>query len=82
MPRAVPKGLVGDKTVIVAISRGGFYEEGGAMEHVETYLKGVFGFIGITPGFVHADGIAVGTEQRDAGIANGLAEVESSPREP
>ena len=71
-----PEGLVGDKRVIVAISRGGFYEEGGALEHVETYLKGVFGFLGITPEFVHADGIAVGPDQRNAGIARGLAEVE------
>ena len=47
-----PEGLVGDKKVIVAISRGGFYEAGGAMEHVETYLKGVFGFLGISPEFV------------------------------
>lgn len=70
-----PEGLVGDKKVIVAVSRGGFYEEGGALEHVETYLKGVFGFLGIVPEFVHADGIAVGPGQRDAGIANGLAEV-------
>ena len=70
-----PEGLVGDKKVIVAVSRGGFYEEGGALEHVETYLKGVFGFLGIVPEFVHADGIAVGPDQRDAGIANGLAEV-------
>ncbi|MDQ3074190.1 MAG: NAD(P)H-dependent oxidoreductase [Pseudomonadota bacterium] len=71
-----PEGLVGDKRVIVAISRGSFYEEGGVMEHVETYLKGVFGFLGITPEFVHADGIAVGPEQREAGIAKGLGEVE------
>ena len=71
-----PEGLVGDKRVIVAISRGGFYKEGGALEHVETYLKGVFGFLGIVPEFVHADGIAVGPDQRNAGIANGLAEVE------
>ena len=40
------------------------------------YLNGVLGFIGITPEFVHADGVAVGPEQREAGIANGLAEVE------
>ena len=71
-----PEGLAGDKRVIVAVSRGGFYDEGNAFEHVETYLKGVFGFIGITPEFVHADGIAVGPEQREAGIASGLAEVE------
>ena len=70
-----PIGLAGDKRVIVAITRGGFYDEGNALEHVETYLRGVLGFIGVTPEFVHADGIAVGPEQREAGIANGLAEV-------
>jgi FMN-dependent NADH-azoreductase len=36
----------------------------------------MFNFMGIEPEFVHADGIAVGPEQREAGIANGLAEVE------
>ena len=71
-----PEGLAGNKRVIVAVSRGGFYDDTNALEHVETYLNGVFGFIGITPEFVHADGIAVGPEQREAGIANGLAEVE------
>ncbi len=70
-----PEGLAGDKRVIVAISRGGFYDDGNALEHVETYLRGMFGFIGVTPAFVHADGIAIGPEQRDAGIANGLSEV-------
>ena len=73
---AGPEGLAGDKRVIIAISRGGFYDDGHALEHVETYLRGVFGFLGITPEFVQANGIAVGPEQRDAGIANGLAEVE------
>ncbi|MEO7815281.1 MAG: FMN-dependent NADH-azoreductase [Sphingomicrobium sp.] len=71
-----PEGLVGHKRVIIAISRGGFYDLANPAEHVETYLKGVFGFIGVTPEFVRADGIAVGPEQRDAGIANGLQEVE------
>ena len=71
------EGLAGDKRVIVAISRGGFYDADNAYEHVESYLKGVFGFIGVTPQFVHADGIAVGPEQREAGIANGLIEVEA-----
>ena len=71
-----PEGLAGGKRVIVAVSRGGFYDDGNAYEHVETYLKGVLGFIGIAPEFVHADGVNYGPEQRDAGIANGLAEVE------
>ena len=70
-----PEGLAGDKRVIVAISRGGFYDDGNAMEHVETYLRGLLGFLGITPSFVHADGIAIGAKQREAGIANGLSEV-------
>jgi len=71
-----PEGLAGDKRVIVAVSRGGFYDDGSAFEHAKSYLQAAFGFIGITPEFVHADGIAVGPEQREAGIANGLAEVE------
>ena len=71
-----PEGLAGGKRVIVALSRGGFYEDNSAFEHAKSYLQAAFGFIGITPEFVTADGIAVGPEQREAGIANGLAEVE------
>src|SRR5437868_3899798 len=71
-----PEGLAGDKRVIVAVSRGGFYEAGNSFEHVEAYLKPMFNFLGIEPEFVRAEGIAVGPEQRDAGLANGLAEVE------
>ena len=71
-----PEGLAGGKRVIVAVSRGGFYDEANALEHVKTYLNGVFGFIGIAPEFVHADGVNYGPEQREAGIANGLLEIE------
>ena len=71
-----PEGLAGGKRVIIAVSRGGFYDDASALEHVETYLKGVFEFIGITPEFVHADGINYGPEQREAGIAKGLLEIE------
>jgi FMN-dependent NADH-azoreductase len=71
-----PEGLAGDKRVIVAVSRGGFYEADNAFEHVKAYLKPMFNFLGIEPEFVHADGVAVGPEQREAGLANGLAEVE------
>ena len=44
---AGPEGLAGNKRIIVAISRGGFYGAGApaaAFEHLESYLKGVFGF--------------------------------------
>ena len=74
-----PEGLVGQKRVIVAISRGGFYHPGSpaeSAEHVQSYLTILFGFMGITPEFVAADGIAVGPEQREQGLATGLAEVE------
>ena len=60
-----PKGLVRDKRVIVALSRGGFYGEGAPaapLEHLETYLRGLFNFIGIKPEFVSADGLAVGPD--------------------
>jgi len=71
-----PEGLAGDKRVIVAVSRGGFYDQGNSFEHVEAYLKPMFNFLGIEPEFVHADGIAVGPEHREAGIANGMSEIE------
>lgn len=73
---AGPEGLAGGKRVIVAVSRGGFYAAENAWEHVETYLTGLFNFLGVEPEFVHADGINYGPEQREAGIASGLAEVE------
>jgi FMN-dependent NADH-azoreductase len=66
-------GLVGDKRVIVAISRGGFYGAGSpaaANEHLETYLKGVFGFIGIAPEFIVAEGVMAGPEHRKAALSS------------
>ena len=59
--------------MIVAVSRGGFYDAGNSFEHVEAYLKPMFNFLGIDPEFVRADGVGV---QREAGLAKGLAEVE------
>ena len=73
---AGPEGLAGGKRVIVAVSRGGFYDAGNSFEHVEAYLKPFFNFIGIEPEFVRAEGTAVSAEHRDAGLASGLAEVE------
>jgi FMN-dependent NADH-azoreductase len=37
-------------------------------------LRGVFGFIGIAPEFVAADGLAIGPEQRENSIAQALGE--------
>src|SRR5205085_9002027 len=67
-----PEGLAKGKRVIVALARGGFYDEkspAASLEHLETYLRGVFNFIGIDPEFVIADGLAVSPEQREASLA-------------
>jgi len=71
-----PQGLAGGKRVIVAISRGGFYGAEtpyAAGEHLETYLRWVFGFIGITdPEFISADGIQIGPDHREKALAGAL----------
>ena len=69
-------GLAGNKRVSVAISRGGYYGPGtpaAVGEHLETYLRWVFGFIGVAnPEFISADGIKVGPEHREKAVAGAL----------
>lgn len=72
------EGLVPHKKVIVALSRGGVYSEGPAatMEHAETHLRAIFGFIGITDiQFVITEGVALGAEQRDAALRAAFAQI-------
>jgi FMN-dependent NADH-azoreductase len=72
-----PEGLATGKRVIVALARGGFYDAGSpaaALEHLETYLRAVFSFIGIEPEFVAADGLKVSPEQRESSIKAALGE--------
>lgn len=74
-----PEGLAGGKRVILAISRGGVYggdAPAAGLEHLETYLRGVFGFIGIEPEIVVAEGVNLGAEQRDAAVDGALRQVE------
>jgi FMN-dependent NADH-azoreductase len=75
------EGLAGDKRVIIAISRGNFYGPGApaaAFEHVETYLRTVFSFIGVTNiEFIIAEGVQVGPEHREKAIAGALAATEA-----
>lgn len=72
-----PEGLAGGRRVIIALARGGFYGADAptaAIEHLETYLNAVFGFIGITPEFVIADGISISPEQRSQSLRAALEE--------
>ena len=70
------QGLAGNKRVIIAVSRGGFYGAETPMaagEHLETYLRWVFGFVGVTNlEFISADGIMVGPEHREKALAGAL----------
>lgn len=67
-----PEGLAGGKTVIVASSRGGVYSSNPALaglDHQESYLRTVFGFLGVTDvRFVRAEGVAMGAEARAKAI--------------
>jgi FMN-dependent NADH-azoreductase len=72
-----PEGLAGGRRVIVALARGGMYDAGSpaaSLEHLESYLRGVFNFIGIEPEFVAADGLNFGPEQREASLTVALGE--------
>ena len=73
-----PEGLAGAKKVIVASSRGGFYgpqSPAAFLDHQESYLRGILGFLGITDlTFVRAEGLNVGADQRQAAIEAATAE--------
>jgi FMN-dependent NADH-azoreductase len=73
-----PEGLAKGKRVIVALARGGFYDSGSpaaSLEHLESYLRGIFNFIGIEPEFVAADGLAISPEHRETSIKQALGEI-------
>jgi FMN-dependent NADH-azoreductase len=72
------EGLAGDKRVILAVARGGFYASGSPMapmEHAETHVRTALGFIGVNPEVVSADGIAVGPAQREQALAAAATEI-------
>ena len=72
-----PEGLAGRKRVIIAIARGGIYSAGApaaALEHLETYLRAVFNFIGIEPEFVIAEGLNLSPDHRTSAIESALGE--------
>lgn len=69
-----PVGLAGGKTVIVASTRGGAYSANPALsflDHQESYLKTVFGFLGITDvRIVRAEGLNMGPEVKAEALAS------------
>jgi FMN-dependent NADH-azoreductase len=73
-----PQGLAGGKTVIVASTRGGAYSALPALDHQESYLRTVFGFLGITDlRFVRAEGLAMGDTAKAAALASAEADIQA-----
>ncbi|HWW24523.1 MAG TPA: NAD(P)H-dependent oxidoreductase, partial [Caulobacter sp.] len=74
-----PEGLAGGKTVIIASSRGGYYSEGApaaGFDHQETYLKSLFGFLGVTDiRFIRAEGVALGEDVRGKSLEAAQGEI-------
>jgi FMN-dependent NADH-azoreductase len=75
-----PEGLLQKgKKVFIASSRGGVYtgdSPAAVLEHHETYLRGVLGFIGLTDvTVVRAEGLNLGEEAKAAAIAKAKAEI-------
>jgi FMN-dependent NADH-azoreductase len=74
-----PEGLAGSKRVIVVSSCGGSSGPKSPLaflDHQETYLRGVFGFFGITDViFVRAEGVNVGPNRGAQSIEAARAEI-------
>ncbi len=70
------EGLVGDKPIIIASSRGGLYSPGnpGAMfDHQETYLVQILGLVGITNiQFIRAEGVGLGEDFKIKAIGEAM----------
>jgi FMN-dependent NADH-azoreductase len=75
-----PQGLAGGKTVVIVASSGSIWAQNAPGEHVETYLKFVFGFIGVTDvSVVRAEGLAISPENRQKGLNSALAAIPTLP---
>ena len=69
---AGPKGLAGGKRIILASARGGFYgpdTPAAALQHQESYLRGIFGFMGIPEiEVVSAEGVNYGPDHKQKAL--------------
>lgn len=73
-----PEGLLKGKKVYVALARGGMYRAAGNDPQVP-HLKMVLGFLGMTDvTFIYAEGLAMGPEATEKGLANAQAEIEAA----
>lgn len=67
------EGLLKDKRAILVLASGGVYSDGPAkaMDHQDTYLRAILGFIGITDiETIRIEGVAMGPEKAAAALEN------------
>lgn len=73
------EGLLKNKKVFIASSRGGMYQPGSpaaAFEHHESYLTGVLSFIGLTDlTIVRAEGLRLGEDAKAAAMSKARANI-------
>jgi len=74
-----PEGLLKNKQAYIASSRGGMYSPGSPaapLEHQESYLIGLLGFLGIKhPTVIRAEGLAINAQAKDAAINQALEDI-------
>ena len=72
------EGLAKGKRVILASSRGGFYgpdSPAAGLQHQESYLRGFFGFIGITDvEVVSAEGVNISPDHKQTALDAAVAQ--------
>ena len=73
------QGLIGGKRIIVASARGNLYSAPSptaALDHQESYLSSIFDTLGASGiDFVRAEGVNLGSEQRQQALDSALAEI-------
>jgi FMN-dependent NADH-azoreductase len=82
-PDGRAEGLVHGKTMTVVVSSGGDYSSGpmAPFNFVESYLRAIFGFVGITDiHVIHAQGMDVGTDVRKLGQKTAIREARDYAR--
>jgi FMN-dependent NADH-azoreductase len=73
-----PVGLLTNKKVYVALTRGGMYRNTPADTQVP-YLKTIFAFLGLTDvQFVYAEGLAMGPEAEQRALASARSQIDEA----
>jgi len=79
-----PEGLAGGRKVVIASSRGGIYSAGSPaapMDFQESYLRSVFGFLGVTDiEVVRAEGVNMSAEHKAKALDAARALIDQQQR--